>query len=63
MYIPAAKIKMAKVLVSLLALPFLAGALPADGLLARADRSHNADTFNVSQFVPSDSYTPQKKYE
>lgn len=53
---------MAKLLASLLALPFLAGALPADGLAARADRSHNAATFNVSQFVPNDSYKPQKTY-
>ncbi|EED13452.1 exo-beta-1,3-glucanase, putative [Talaromyces stipitatus ATCC 10500] len=51
---------MAKLLVSLLALPFLTGALPADGLVSRGDRSHDADSFNVSQFVPSDSYAPQK---
>jgi glucan 1,3-beta-glucosidase len=53
---------MAKLLVSLLALPFLAQALPADGLAARAaDHSHNPVTFNVSQFIPKDSYKPQKR--
>ncbi|EEA18713.1 exo-beta-1,3-glucanase, putative [Talaromyces marneffei ATCC 18224] len=51
---------MAKLLGLLLALPFLARALPADTLAARADHSSNDPTFNVSQFVSNDSYKPHK---
>jgi glucan 1,3-beta-glucosidase len=48
---------MASLLVSLLALPFLASALPADALAARAA----APAWNASQFVPDSHYKPQKR--
>ncbi|KAH8692283.1 putative exo-beta-1,3-glucanase [Talaromyces proteolyticus] len=49
---------MARFVASLLALPLLASAISVDSIVARAETQHNAQTFNVNEFIPSKSYKP-----